>query len=87
MVGPPKNLSDLHRIEAQVKVTCKSCKATEVWELDALIAEVRNNGGNTDWHTAKHSVKCPKRCPSPIVTLAPIPYGKSGRGGRRTDTR
>lgn len=48
MVGPPKALHDLHRVEAQVRVTCQSCNATELWELDALIAEVRNNGSNTD---------------------------------------
>lgn len=82
MVGPPKSLSDLRRIEAQVRVTCTSCKATEVWELDALIAEVRNNGGNPDWHTARYAVKCPKRCHSPVVTLLPIPFGKA-RARRR----
>lgn len=76
MVGPPKNLSDLHRIEAQVRVTCTSCKATEVWELGALIDEVRRNGGNTDWRAARRSIKCPKRCPSPIISLIPIPYGR-----------
>lgn len=76
MVGDPKNLSDLHRIEAQVKVTCTSCKANEVWELDALIAEVRANGGNTDWHRARYAVKCPHRCASPIIKLLPIPFGR-----------
>ncbi len=44
MVGAPKNLSDLYRIEAQLRVTCRGCNACEVWELDALIAEVRKNG-------------------------------------------
>lgn len=76
MVGPPKNLSDLRRIEAQVQVTCTSCKATEIWELDALITEVHNNGGNSDWHTARYAVKCPRRCASPIISLLPIPFGK-----------
>lgn len=76
MVGAPKNLSDLHRIEAQVRVTCISCKATEVWELDAMIAEVRNNGGNTDWRAARYALKCPKRCASPIISLLPIPFGR-----------
>lgn len=76
MVGPPKTLSDLHRIEAQVKVMCTSCKASEVWELDALIAEVRNNGGNTDWRTAPYALKCPKRCHAPMITLLPIPFGR-----------
>ena len=76
MVGPPKDLLDLRRIEAQVKVTCTSCKASEIWELDALITEVQNNDGNTDWHTAKYAVKCPRRCASPIISLLPIPFGK-----------
>ena len=59
-----------------MKVTCISCKAAEVWELDALITEVRNNGGNTDWFTAKYAIKCPRRCPSPTISLLPMPYGK-----------
>ncbi len=76
MVGPPKSLHDLHRVEAQVRVTCRSCKASETWELDALIAEVRNNGGSVDWKAAHWSVKCPKRCASPRVTLLALPFGK-----------
>ncbi|MCI4654669.1 hypothetical protein [Sphingomonas aquatilis] len=76
MVGDPKNLSDLHRIEAQVRVTCEGCRATEVWELDALISEVRANGGNTDWRAARHALKCPARCASPRMTILPIPYGR-----------
>jgi len=76
MVGSPKNLSDLHRIEAQVQVTCRSCRAVEVWELNALIAEVRKNGGNTDWNAARRAVNCPHRCASPMIQLLPLPYGK-----------
>ena len=82
MVGAPKNLSDLHRIEAQVRVTCRSCTATEVWELDALIAEVRKNGGNTDWNAARRSLQCPHRCAAPRIDLLPLPYGKQ-RARRR----
>lgn len=59
-----------------MRVTCTSCRATEVWDLDALITEVRNNGGNTDWHTARYALKCPKRCASPMIKLAPIPFGR-----------
>ena len=76
MVGPPKSLYDLHRVEAQVRVTCRSCKATELWELDALIAEVRNNGGNTDWKAAHWSIRCPHLCASPRITLLALPFGK-----------
>lgn len=82
MVGPPKSLHDLHRVEAQVKVTCTSCRASEIWELEALITEVRNNGVNTDWRTARHSLKCPSRCQSPMISLLPIPFGRQ-RARRR----
>lgn len=55
---------------------CTSCKAAEVWEVDALITEVRNNGGNTNWHTARYALKCPKRCRSPMISLEAPPFGK-----------
>lgn len=76
MVGDPKTLYDLHRVEAQVRVTCRSCRATEVWELGALIDEVRRNGGNTDWRAARAAVGCPRRCASPMIDLLAIPFGR-----------
>ena len=82
MVGHPKSLHDLYRIEAQVKVIRTSCRASEVWELDGLIAEVRANGGNSDWRAARKSLRCPKRCASPMITLFPIPFGRE-RARRR----
>lgn len=36
----------------------------------------RNNGGNTEWHTARYAPKTPKRCRSPMLTLLPIPFGR-----------
>jgi hypothetical protein len=76
VVGDPKSLHDLYRVDAQVKASCGSCGATEVWELGALIDEVRANGGNTDWRSARYAVKCPHGCASPMVALVPIPFGK-----------
>lgn len=76
MVGDPKTLDELDKIEAQVRVTCRGCKATEIWELNALIAEVRRNGGNTEWRAARRSIKCPSRCASPLIDLLPLPFGK-----------
>lgn len=76
MVGSPKSLYDLHRVEAQVRVTCRGCGATETWELEALITEVRKNGGNTDWKAAHWAIKCPRHCASPRITLLPLPFGK-----------
>jgi hypothetical protein len=82
MVGAPKTLHDLYRVEAQVQVVCRSCRAAEVWELDALIAEVHNNGGNSDWRSAPRSIKCPHRCAAPMIHLVIIPFGKQ-RARRR----
>ena len=82
MVGPPKSLYDLQRIDAQVQVTCRGCNTTEEWELDALIAEVRKNGGNTPGRAAHRAIRCPKRCASPRLTLLALPFGKQ-RARRR----
>lgn len=82
MVGDPKSLHDLHRIEAQVRVTCRSCRATELWELPALIEEVTRRGGNTDWRAARTVIKCPRRCVAPMISLLPIPFGRQ-RARRR----
>ncbi|MCA1200167.1 hypothetical protein K9B35_19540 [Sphingomonas sp. R647] len=82
MVGDPRTLHDLHRIEAQVRVTCRSCNASELWELDALIEEVRRNGGNTDWRAARSVLRCPHHCAEPMIELLPIPFGKQ-RARRR----
>lgn len=76
MVGDPRTLDDLRRIEAQVRVTCRSCRACEVWELDALIAQVRRSGGNSDWRAARSAVACPANCPAPVIDLLPIPFGR-----------
>lgn len=76
MVGDPKTLHDLYRIEAQVRVTCRGCQATEVWDLAALIDEVRRNGGNAEWRAARAAIKCPRRCASPMIHLLPIPFGR-----------
>ncbi|PCD02246.1 hypothetical protein COC42_12390 [Sphingomonas spermidinifaciens] len=76
MVGDPKTLDELDKIEAQVRVTCRGCQASEVWDLKALIAEVRRNGGNTEWRAARRSIKCPRRCASPVIDLLPLPFGK-----------
>jgi hypothetical protein len=76
VVGDPKTLDELHKIEAQVRVTCRGCKATEVWDLHTLIAEVKSNGGSSDWRAARRSINCPKRCASPMIDLLPLPFGK-----------
>jgi hypothetical protein len=76
MVGPPKSLSDLRRVEAQINVICRGCKTEQVWELDALIEEVERNGGNTNWFTARYAVKCPRNCPAPLIDLQIIPFGE-----------
>lgn len=82
MVGDPKTLADLYRVEAQVRVTCRSCKATEIWELDALMAEVRRNGGSIDWRSSRAAIRCPRHCAAPMIDLLAIPFGKQ-RARRR----
>ncbi|MGJ3629829.1 hypothetical protein AB5I41_28900 [Sphingomonas sp. MMS24-JH45] len=57
-----------------------------MWKHDALIAEVRKNGGNTDWNATRRSLKCPHRCPRRGSTCSRCPMG-SGAGDALTVTR
>lgn len=45
MWGDP---SDLQRIQAQVQVTCKSCRASETWERDVGVGRP-DPGGRQEW--------------------------------------
>ncbi len=80
MAGAPKNRSFLCRIEAQVAVTCRSCKAGEVWEQDALIAEMGKNGGNTDWNAAPLSLSARTAVPRRGSTCSRCPTASCAPG-------
>lgn len=77
MVGPPKNLSDLDRIEADVRITCRACG----WEIDWSVPELRTSllasGGNTTWTQITRGMICGRpRCRSTNLYPLAVPFAQ-----------
>ncbi|KQN93837.1 hypothetical protein ASE95_02725 [Sphingomonas sp. Leaf231] len=81
MVGDPKTLYDLRKVEASVRVTCRSCKAVKVHDLEELIASRTFRRATMDWRTTQHEMIC-ARCPVGTdgdVKVELIPFGRNER--------
>ncbi len=58
MVGPPKTLYDLRKVEGAVRVTCRECKRRQLLDREELIL-MRNVGLQTcDWSAFCHTAIC-----------------------------
>ncbi len=80
MVGPPKSLSDLHRVEAAVRIRCRVCETVVDRDLTDLIAEVAELGGSASWPEFLHGLRCSnRRCESEALAAVPVPFGKGTR--------
>lgn len=72
MVGHPKHLSDLRRIQASLRVTCRRClhrREFTLAEAEALLA-----GRNQAWELLPGYFRC-ARCTVKQAELLPIPFG------------
>ncbi len=75
MVSPPKSLSDLHRIDAAVRIRCRICETTVDRDLADLLAEVGELGGTTSWPEFLHGMHCSNtRCGSEALAALPVPF-------------
>jgi hypothetical protein len=54
----PKNLTDLIRVEAQLRVTCPSCGRTALFDPKQIISYYRAHGWNTAWEIAGMHFHC-----------------------------
>ncbi|MDB5575596.1 MAG: hypothetical protein JWR80_772 [Bradyrhizobium sp.] len=61
MVGLPKNLDDLRRVEASVQVTCNACGDVEVIDRETLLHERTSLGMSRDWQMVCAGQSC-RRC-------------------------
>lgn len=79
MVGDPKTLYDLRKVEASVRVTCRSCKAVKLHDLEETIAHRIFHRQPMDWRSVQHDLPCP-RCPAGDdrnVKVELIPFGRN----------
>jgi hypothetical protein len=77
MVGPPKNLNALSKIEAAVRITCRDCGHAVDRALDDLSAEVREAGGSSSWPEFLLVLRCPKcEAGGGMLRATPMPFTK-----------
>lgn len=74
MVGPPKRLEDLRKVEGAVRVTCRSCATVSLLELEQLIRARFADRQTTDWRAVQHGLPCPN-CSSSDVRVEGVPFG------------
>jgi len=72
MVGNPKNLSDLRRIEAALRVTCARCGRTGLYDRETLLADRMTHQLPTDWESMKTGFQC--ECGARDSHLLPVPF-------------
>ena len=82
MVGPIKNLEDLRRIEAAVRVTCNKCGTVELIEREALLHERAAMSLGRAWEAACADQSC-RRCHGKDVRVEALPFSENNRELRR----
>jgi hypothetical protein len=74
MVGPPKRLEDLHKVDGAVRITCRSCRAVRTIGLPEVITARQAAKLSTDWEAVRHGSSCPE-CESRDVRVDGVPFG------------
>jgi hypothetical protein len=78
MVGDPKDLSDLRRVEATLRVTCRRCGHAREFDIGELGRELSRRRKSSAWDALPHHFRC--GCGARRPRLLPIPFG-----ARRSD--
>lgn len=74
MVGDPKYLSDLDRIEARLRVTCRRCRNVREFGTDELGRELFRRRKNTAWELLPDHFRC--RCGAKWPRLLILPFAE-----------
>ncbi len=77
MVGDPKHLSDLDKVEADVRIRCRRCKFEDDWTVAALTRHLYETGGSTVWSEVTRTLRCRRfGCGSADVRAIVVPYAR-----------
>ncbi len=75
MVSQPKHLSDLKKIEADVRITCRRCGFEDDWTPEALSKHLFEIGGSSVWSEITRYLSCRRfGCGSRELRALPVPY-------------
>lgn len=58
MVGPPKTLQDLRKIEGAVRVTCRACRRVTLHDREEMIQQRFVGLHSCDWSTVIRGMRC-----------------------------
>jgi hypothetical protein len=77
MVGAPKHLRDLAKIEADVRVTCRECGFEMDWTVADLTAHLISIGGNLTWSEVTRHLVCRRQaCGSKRLRASAVPFAR-----------
>lgn len=75
MVGPPKSLYDLRKVEAAIRVTCVACGTTRLVDLEELIHQRQFAGRSCDWNIVRSDMHCLNNaCDAEGVRIDGVPF-------------
>jgi hypothetical protein len=75
MVGNPKTLHELRKVDADLQVTCRACARRVYVDREWLIAELMRRKRSTDWDAVRHQMRCSAEgCGSKDVQIKPVPF-------------
>lgn len=74
MVGPPKRLEDLSKVDGAVRITCRACRAVRTVSLEEVIRTRHAAKLSTEWHAVRQGSSCPV-CESRDVRVDGVPFG------------
>jgi hypothetical protein len=77
MVGAPKHLHDLNKIEADVRITCRQCAFEVDWTVADLSAHLVSIGGSLAWSEVTRHLVCRRQgCGSRRLRATPVPFAR-----------
>lgn len=75
MVGDPKTLYDLRKIDADLRVVCRSRGRRRMLDREWLIGELQRRKKSVDWTLVRHQFRCAvEGCGSREVRLEIVPF-------------
>lgn len=70
----PERLSDLARMDVDVRIVCRQCGFEEDWTSEALSRHLAEIGGSDVWSEITHYLRCRSfGCGSTVVRALPVP--------------
>jgi hypothetical protein len=79
VIGNPKRLEDLEKIDAGVKITCGACKRERLVSRDRLIRDLVARGHSTSWEMLPGRLRCV--CGSKKISVLAMPFTSGEEDG------